>query len=289
MPLAHLKPWSTWVLFNRPNAKAGSHSTPIISWLSYNKNSMTLKPKRLPQARRYRYYHREYLNPSFLVTKPTGGHRLVTTFADVGRYSKPQPSLLPDVDSTFRTIAQWRYIIVTDLTSAFYQIPLSKDSIKYCGVSTPFRGIRAYTRCAMGMPGSENALEELMSRVLGDCLQDGIAAKLADDLYCGADSLEDLLENWRRVLHALHKCNLRLSPSKTVICPKSTTVLGWIWTQGSLSASPHRLTTLSSCPPPETVRGLRSFIVACIESCSTQMCSYHRPPRRCNLWPTICQ
>ena len=153
----------------------------------------------------------EYLNPSFLVTKPTGDHRLVTAFADVGRYSKPRPSLLPDVDTTLRTIAQWQYIIVTDLTSAFYQVPLSKDSIKYCGVSTPFRGIRAYTRCAMGMPGSETALEELMSRVLGDCLQDGVAAKLADDLYCGADSFEDLLENWRRVLHALHKCN-RLSP-----------------------------------------------------------------------------
>ena len=36
----------------------------------------------------------EYLNPSFLVKKPNGGSRLVTAFADVGRYSKPQPSLL---------------------------------------------------------------------------------------------------------------------------------------------------------------------------------------------------
>ena len=34
----------------------------------------------------------EYLNPSFLVKKPSGGSRLVTAFADVGRYSKPQPS-----------------------------------------------------------------------------------------------------------------------------------------------------------------------------------------------------
>lgn len=49
----------------------------------------------------------EYLNPSFLVKKPNGGSRLVTAFADVGRYSKPQPSLLPDVDSTLRLIAQW--------------------------------------------------------------------------------------------------------------------------------------------------------------------------------------
>ena len=60
-----------------------------------------------------------YLNPSFLVKKPSGGFRLVTAFADVGRYSKPQPSLMPDVDSTLRHIAQWKHIIATDLTSAF--------------------------------------------------------------------------------------------------------------------------------------------------------------------------
>ncbi len=99
--------------------------------------------------------------------------------------AKPQPSLLPDVDSTLRTIAKWKYIIVSDLTSAFYQIPLAKKSMKYCGVATPFRGVRVYTRSAMGMPGSETALEELMCRILGDCLKDGVAAKLADDLYCG--------------------------------------------------------------------------------------------------------
>ena len=83
----------------------------------------------------------EYLNPSFLVKKPSGGHRLVTAFTDVGQYSKPRPSLMPDVDSTLRTIAPWKYIIKTYLTLAFYQIPLSKSSMKYCGIATPFRGI----------------------------------------------------------------------------------------------------------------------------------------------------
>ena len=38
----------------------------------------------------------EYLNPSFLVRKSNGGSRLVTAFTEVGRYSKPQPSLMPD-------------------------------------------------------------------------------------------------------------------------------------------------------------------------------------------------
>ena len=90
----------------------------------------------------------------------------------------------------------------------------------------------------MGMPGSETALEELMCRILGDCLKDGVAAKLADDLYCGADTPEELLVNWTRILDALRKSNIKLSPAKTTICPRSTTILGWIWTQGRLSASP---------------------------------------------------
>ena len=55
--------------------------------------------------------------------------------------------------------------------------------MKYCGVVSSFRGVCVYACSAMGMPGSETALEELMRRVLGDLLQAGVVAKLADDLY----------------------------------------------------------------------------------------------------------
>ena len=195
----------------------------------------------------------EYLNPSFLMKKPNGGYRLITVFTDVSRYSKPQSSLMPDVDSTLRHIVQWKYLIATDLTSAFYQKPLARESMKYCGVTTPYRGVRVYTRTAMGMPGSETALEELMCRVLGDHLTAGIVAKIADDLYCGGNTPEELLLNWSLVLQALHKSGLHLSASKTVISPLSTTVLGWVWSQGNLKASPHGVSTLASCDPPKKV------------------------------------
>lgn len=204
----------------------------------------------------------EYLNVSFLVKKSSGAFRLVTAFADVGRYSKPQPSLMPDVDSTLRNIGRWKYVIVTDLMSAFYQIPLDKESMKYCGVATPFKGIRVYTRCAMGMPGSETALEELMCRVLGDLLQDGIVAKIADDLYCGGDTPTELLQNWIKVLVAMSKNRIGLSAPKTIIAPLSTVILGWVWSKGALTACQHRIATLSACSPPDTVRGLRSYIGA---------------------------
>ena len=206
--------------------------------------------------------HVEYLNTSFLVKKPNGGSRLVTSFGEVAQYSKPQPSLMPNVDSVLREIGKWKFMVITDLLKSFYQIPLANSSMKYCGVTTPFKGIRVYTRSAMGMPGSETCLEELMSRVLGDLIQEGCVAKIADDLYVGGNSPIEVLDNWKRVLALLQKNNLRLSAAKTIICPRKAIVLGWVWSNGTLQASPHKLAALSSVEPPSTVQGLRSFVGA---------------------------
>ena len=55
----------------------------------------------------------------------------------------------------------------------------------------------------MGMPRSETALDELMCRVLGDLLEEGVNAKIADDLCCGSDDEPEVLYNWKRLLSAL--------------------------------------------------------------------------------------
>ena len=101
-----------------------------------------------------------------------------------------------------------------------------------------------------------------MCRILGDLIQEGCVTKIADDLYCGGNSAEELLTNWEKVLSALHNNRLRLSARKTLICPRSATILGWIWSSGTLRVSPHRLSALSSVSPPTTVQSLRSFLGA---------------------------
>ena len=72
---------------------------------------------------------------------------------------------MPDVVSTLHLIDQWKQII-SELTSAFYQIALTRESMKFCNVAVPHRGTRVYDRSAMGIPGSETALKELMCRVI---------------------------------------------------------------------------------------------------------------------------
>lgn len=38
--------------------------------------------------------------------------------------------------------------------------------------------------------------------------------------------------------------------------------MGWVWNQGTIRASSHRISTLASCTPPTSVSGLQSFIGA---------------------------
>ena len=133
--------------------------------------------------------------------------------------------------------------LATDLTRAFHQIPLSRDSTKYSRVVTPFRGVQVYARSAVSMPGSETALKQPMCLVLVHLLEKRIIARIVDDLYCIENSPHKLPQNWRKELQALmHKYNLRLSPSKTIINPHSTTVVGWV------------LNLLSTCSPRRVLR-----------------------------------
>ncbi len=237
---------------------------------SYNSDKMHLLQKKMDELEELGVLARpedvdvtvEHVSPSFLIKKPDGSHRLVTAFTTIGTYAKPIISQPTSTDDVLRFLAKYKYIIKSDMTKQFFQLPMRKNSMKYLGVLTPYKGLRVYTRAAMGMPGSTEHLDELMSRVLGDLMEKGIVKKIADDLYTGGNTVAELTHNWEQILHAFEQNNLRLSASKTVICPITTTILGWIWSAGQIKPSTHKVTPLATASPPSTIKGLRSWIGA---------------------------
>ena len=142
---------------------------------------------------------------SFLVKKPVG-FRLVTNFAELVKYAKVPPTRLPTTEDVIQQVGRWKYVISTDLTQAYWQIPLERNSSKYCAVFTPFKGLRVWLVAVMGCPGAEAYLDEVMSRVLGELITRGIVVKIADDLYVGANTISELYNNWREVLLKM-RCN----------------------------------------------------------------------------------
>ena len=203
-----------------------------------------------------------YSSPSLLVKKPSGGYRLCTAFNELEQYSRILPTASASPNEVLRKLSGWKYMIKSDLTKSFFQIPVCRSSMKYLATSTPFKGLRVYTRSAMGMPGSSEYLHELMSRVLGDFVQEGFVILLADDIHVCGNSEEEVLFNWEHVLERLSANNLSLSAAKTVVCPIRTTILGWQWNAGTLTPCVHKISALAMVEPPKTCSSMRSFIGA---------------------------
>ena len=151
--------------------------------------------------------------------------------------------------------------------------------MQYVGTVTPFKGLRVYTRPPMGLPGSGEYLQELLSRVLGTELQEGFVMVNADDMYVGGNDISELLSNWSKVLEKMHLNNLKLNGVKTVICPVETDILGWIWRNGTLSISSHKISALLSAEPPKTCSAMRSYLGAykALSRCIPQYASLLSP------------
>ena len=202
----------------------------------------------------------EYVHPVFLVKKANGDYRVVNSFGEFAEYARPQPTVSSNTEHVLLQVGQWTHLIHCDIFWSYYQVPLDPESSKYVGVMSPFKGTYVYRRSVMGLPGSEAALEELLSRIFGDLMKEGKMVKIADDFYIGANSTDSLLGTWEEVLHRLALNGLKLKAEKTICCPTSTNILGWIWNNGTISPSSHRINALTVCDPPTTVKALRSYI-----------------------------
>merc|ERR1711940_461755 len=119
-------------------------------------------------------------------------------------------------------MGRWKFIIQMDLYSGYFQNHMSEDAIPWLGVQTPFGGLRVLSRSGQGLMGMAEEFDELTAKVLKQEMQDGICAKIVDDVVVGGETMEEAAKNYIRVLKQLHAANLKVSPEKTVIFPKKT-------------------------------------------------------------------
>ena len=224
-----------------------------------------------------------HASPSFLVKKPDGTFRMVTAFNQLSQYVRYPPSVSITCDDALRKLASWKYIVKTDMKQAYYQIPMAKSSMQWLGTHTPFGGLRVYTRPVMGMPGSAEFLQELLSRVFGDLTREGFVIIIADDMNVCGNTIDELYEHWKVVLHYCQLNNLTLSPLKTIICPESTLILGWVWCSGTITVSSHKLSPLVTVDFPVTCSAMRSFIGAykALSRCIPRYSSLMSPLESC--------
>ena len=187
--------------------------------------------------------------------------RFITCFNVLNEDLHPIPSKSVSHINIFKFLARWKFHIHGDLTNSYFQIPMDKRFWGYLAVMTPHRGLRVMTRTGQGLLNSELHLDELIASILGDEISEGICMSARDDLSVGGNTIDELINNWRRVLTKLNNNNLKISPNKTRILLDDTEVYGHRIQNGKVLPSNHIISNLGKIKIEEitTVKKLNSW------------------------------
>ena len=154
--------------------------------------------------------------------------RLLVNFGPINDKIKPIPSHVAKPDDVLIMMGRWKEIIIFDLYNGYFQNHMSEDAIPWLGVQTPFGGMRVISRSGQGLMGQAEEFDKLTAKVLKDELSVGICTKIVDDIYIGGATQTKAALNYIRILSKLRNANLKITPDKTNIFPKSVDVLGWV-------------------------------------------------------------
>ena len=216
----------------------------------------------------------QHCSPAFLVRKgraknkaakdlTTADMRLVCNFTKLNTYLKNIPTPVTKPRDIFSKLGRWNYLIVMDLSSGFFQNHMDKKDFEWLGISSPFGGMRFLKRSGQGLIGMSEQLDELLCKVIGNEMKEGIVDRIADDIFVGGKTAAEAANNYARVLKKFQQANIKISASKTKVFLESTDILGWTWhTGGFLSPSPHRVNALRNTKYQDikNIKDLRSWL-----------------------------
>ena len=125
-----------------------------------------------------------HVHPSFMVPKMedgkfTGEYRLVTGLASLSPFLKPSRVPLPTIEEAFRKLSSWKYLVIADLKSWHWQIPISKDSMRFFGTTTPYGGLRLYAVQPMGYLNANENADLVIQNVLFPAIREGKCVRIA--------------------------------------------------------------------------------------------------------------
>ena len=146
-----------------------------------------------------------------VVRKKNGSIRLCGDFkVSVNPHIEANEYPIPNPTDLLASISGATVFSKLDLSQAYAQLPLSKQSQKYCVIST-HRGLFACTRLPFGIASAPSIWQRTIEKVLAGL--DGVLVYFDDILVCGATKAEHDL-HLRQVLLRFQEAGLRLGRPK---------------------------------------------------------------------------
>ena len=213
-----------------------------------------------------------YAAPIVPVKKPDGTVRIAIDYSvGINNYITMPSIQIPVIRDILSNLSQFKYYFEIDLTKAYRQLRLSHRSSLLLAYVTPIGQFRPIT-LPEGVRTAPQLFSQVMYQVLRSKYKFGKEVEYYfDNVYGGADTVEELLQVLNRIVQMCAAENIKLKLSKCTLATSRIKALGYIVSQGKVEVDPDRVSSLLKLRPPKSKAELRSILGSFL------LCSYFVP------------
>ena len=167
---------------------------------------------------------------------------------------------IPDLQELTESFANRtpNYISCIDLSSSFFQMPISSESTKYTAFNTCF-GTYKFSRLPQGLKTAPNSFQLLMDKVLRGLSFQSVLSYL-DDMIVFSPTFDQHLIDLQEVFSRLQEAGLKLNPRKCSFGRESCTFLGHEVSKEGIKPPSDKVQVIKDLPAPENQRELRRLM-----------------------------
>jgi hypothetical protein len=205
-----------------------------------------------------------YNNPLNPVPKVSGGvvekgrARITEDLRGPNLKTREPKYIIPKTSEMMEKLAGYKYYAEIDLTHAFHQIPLHKDSQKVTGYTDPSGEQFIWTVMVEGLKGAAPHMQWIIDTALASVSH--LCVKYIDNIVTGANTLEELAEKLCLILKALNKVNLRVNPAKCKWAMRKIKFMGLIIDGTTRSIDPVKVNAFQKMQRPRTGKQMDSLL-----------------------------
>jgi RNase H-like domain found in reverse transcriptase/Reverse transcriptase (RNA-dependent DNA polymerase)/Integrase zinc binding domain/Integrase core domain len=198
-------------------------------------------------------------SPIILVKKPDGTRRFVVDFRKVNSVTRKDAYPLPYVTQILDRLRDARFISSVDIKSAYWQVPLEKNSRDKTAFTVPGRGLFQFKCMPMGMHNSPATWQRLIDAVLRPDLEPFIFVYL-DDVIIVTQTFQQHVHVLDKVFTRLIDAGLTVNQAKCEFCRPELKYLGYVIDSRGLRVDPDKVQAILDIQTPSDVKQVRSFV-----------------------------
>ena len=195
--------------------------------------------------------------PAFIVYR-NDKPRMVIDYRKLNEYVIPDEFPLPKQDDILQALTGAQYLSTFDALAGFTQLEMAEESKEMTGFRC-HRGLFQFKRLPFGYRNGPSVFQRVMQGILSPYLWI-FALVYIDDIVVYSKTFKDHLKQVDKVLKAIAKAGITLSPPKCHLGYQSLQLLGQRVSRLGLSTHKEKIDAINQLAEPRNVHELQMFL-----------------------------